>query len=79
LSSRRTVSDLEGGDLVSGTGSITGGLATGDTLTASTSGTGITASYNASTGVMISIWPLSGMRSVGVSLSACSRKERAIW
>jgi len=52
LSSGTTVSDPESANLVSGTVSITGGFLTGDTLAASTSGTSITASYNASTGVL---------------------------
>ena len=52
LSSGTTVSDPESANLVSGTVSITSGLATGDTLAATTTGTSITASYNASTGVL---------------------------
>ena len=52
LSSGTTVSDPESANLVSGTVSITSGLLTGDTLAATTSGTSITASYNASTGVL---------------------------
>ena len=53
LSSGTTVSDAESANLVSATVSITGGtFFTGDTLAASTSGTSISASYNASTGVL---------------------------
>ena len=53
LSSGTTVSDPESANLVSGTVSITSGsLFTGDTLAATTTGTSITASYNASTGVL---------------------------
>jgi hypothetical protein len=52
LSSGTTVSDPESANLVSGTASITSGFLTGDTLTASASGTSITASYSASTGVL---------------------------
>ena len=53
LSSGTTVSDPESANLVSGTVSITSGFAfTGDTLAATTTGTSITASYNASTGVL---------------------------
>ena len=52
LSSGTTVSDPESTNLVSGTVSITSGFATGDTLAATTTGTNITASYNASTGVL---------------------------
>jgi hypothetical protein len=52
LSTGTTVSDAESANLVSGTASITSGFLTGDTLAASTSGTSITASYNASTGVL---------------------------
>ena len=53
LSSGTTVSDPGGSTtLVSGSVSISSGLFTGDTLAASTSGTSITASYNASTGVL---------------------------
>ena len=52
LSSGTTVSDPESANLVSGSVSITGGLLAGDTLAASTSGTSITATYNASTGVL---------------------------
>ena len=53
LSSGTTVSDPGGSTtLVSGTVSISSGLFTGDILAASTSGTNITASYSASTGVL---------------------------
>ena len=52
MSSGTTVSDPESANLVSGTVSITSGLLTGDTLAASTSGTSITASYSAATGVL---------------------------
>ena len=53
LSSGTTVSDPGGSTtLVSGTVSISSGLFTGDMLAASTSGTNITASYSASTGVL---------------------------
>jgi hypothetical protein len=52
LSSGATVSDPESANLVSGTVSITSGLLTGDTLSAATTGTSITASYNASTGAL---------------------------
>ena len=52
LSSGTTVSDPESANLVSGTVSITSGFLTGDTLAATTIGTSITASYNASTGVL---------------------------
>jgi hypothetical protein len=53
LSSAATISDPESANLVSGTVSIaTSGLLSGDTLAASTSGTSITASYNASAGVL---------------------------
>ena len=47
-----TVSDPESTTLVSGTVSITSGFAAGDTLAATTTGTSITASYNASTGLL---------------------------
>ena len=52
LSSGTTVSDPDSTNLVSGTVSITSGFAAGDTLAATTAGTSITASYNASTGVL---------------------------
>ena len=52
LSPSATVRDVDNLNLASGTVSITGGILTGDTLAASTSGTSITASYNASTGVL---------------------------
>ena len=52
LSSGTTVSDPESANLVSGTVSIASGFLTGDTLAATTSGTSITASYNAATGVL---------------------------
>ena len=52
LSSGTTVSDPESANLVSGTVSIASGFLTGDTLAATTTGTSITASYNASTGVL---------------------------
>ena len=52
LSSGTTVSDPESTNLVSGTVSITSGFLTGDMLAATTTGTSITASYNASTGVL---------------------------
>ena len=52
LSSGTTVSDAASTNLVSGTVSITSGFLTGDTLAATTAGTSITASYNASTGVL---------------------------
>jgi hypothetical protein len=52
LSPGATVSDPESATLLSATVSITGGLANGDTLAATTTGTSIAASYNASTGVL---------------------------
>jgi hypothetical protein len=52
LSSGATVGDPDSANLVSGTVSITGGLATGDALAATITGTSIIASYNASTGVL---------------------------
>ena len=52
LSSGTTVSDPESTNLVSGTVSVSSGFAAGDTLAATTTGTSITASYNASTGVL---------------------------
>ena len=52
LSPGATVGDPDSANLVSGTVSITGGLATGDALAATIAGTSITASYNASTGVL---------------------------
>ena len=47
-----TTSDVDGTTLASATVSITGGLLAGDTLAADTTGTGITASYNTTTGVL---------------------------
>ncbi len=52
LSSGATVGDPDSANLVSGTVSITSGFLTGDTLAATTTGTSITATYNASTGVL---------------------------
>src|SRR5256885_1175607 len=52
LSAGTTVSDVDSPNLASATVSITSGLLTGDTLAASTSGTNITTSYSASTGVL---------------------------
>jgi hypothetical protein len=52
LSSGTTVSDPESANLVSATVSITSGLLTGDTLAATTTGTSISQSYNAATGVL---------------------------
>jgi hypothetical protein len=52
LSSGTTLSDTESASLVSASVSISGGLLTGDTLRASTSGTSIIQSYNATTGVL---------------------------
>ena len=52
LSSGTMVSDPESANLVSGTVSITSGFLTGDTLAATVTGTSITASYNASSGVL---------------------------
>ena len=61
LSSGTTVSDPESTNLVSGTVSIASGFLTGDTLATTTTGTSITASYNASTGVL----SLSGSDTLG--------------
>ena len=52
LSSGATVSDVDNTTLASATVSITGGLLSGDVLAATTTGTSITASYNAATGVL---------------------------
>ena len=51
-SSGITVSDVDSLDLASATVSIGTGFFAGDTLAAVTTGTAITASYNASTGVL---------------------------
>ena len=47
-----TLSDADSATLANATVSIAGGFLSGDTLTADTTGTAITASYNAATGVM---------------------------
>ena len=52
LSSAATVSDVDNQTLQSATVSISSGLLTGDVLAATTAGTGITASYNAASGVL---------------------------
>ena len=53
LSAGTTVSDVDSPNLASATVSITGGtFFAGDGLAATTAGTGITANYNASTGVL---------------------------
>ncbi len=53
IDSALTVSDPDsGGTLVGATVTISFGLRSGDTLAAATTGTGITASYNANTGVL---------------------------
>ena len=52
LSAGTTVSDVDSPNLASATVSITSGFLTGDRLAASTTGTDITTSYNASTGVL---------------------------
>src|ERR1700688_818457 len=52
LSSGATVSDPESASLISATVSITNGFLAGDTLAATTTGTSITTSYSASTGVL---------------------------
>src|SRR5205814_1211508 len=52
LSAGTTVSDVDSPNLASATVSITGGLLTGDTLAATTTGTSIAAAYSASTGVL---------------------------
>ena len=52
LSPAATVSDVDNQTLQSATVSISSGLLTGDVLAATTAGTGITASYNAASGVL---------------------------
>ena len=52
LSPIATVSDVDNQTLQSATVSISSGLFTGDVLAATTAGTGITASYNAASGVL---------------------------
>jgi hypothetical protein len=53
IDSALTISDPDsGGTLVGATVTISSGLRSGDTLAAATTGTGITASYNANTGVL---------------------------
>ena len=52
LSSGTTVSDVDNTTLASATVSITGGFFPGDVLAATTAGTSITASYDATTGIL---------------------------
>ena len=52
LSPAATVNDVDNQTLQSATVSISSGLLTGDVLAATTAGTGITASYNAASGVL---------------------------
>ena len=53
LSSGTVVSDADNATLASATVSISGGFLAGDTLTAATAGTTITASYDGATGVLL--------------------------
>ncbi len=52
LDSVVTANDVDGNTLVRATVSITGGFLAGDTLAANTAGTGITAAYNATSGIL---------------------------